>query len=233
MRVWARDWLKSWTDALLVKDLLIAGYLLDCNRCASRHWYPSPDIGQYFRCNRCGGDGVVPAPQRRTFRLNEAFFQFRQHGGQVVTFALSALRAEASESFLYRPETNLSGPGGTREVDGIALVDGRLVLLEAKTKNSLSTTEMSYYNRAARAARVQRMIFATTSSRRLAVRTPSCPCRGTGNRDHAWDDGAQSLISTARGRLESLGTEVDTWCKESLTGHLQSRVLDYYRPVDS
>jgi hypothetical protein len=41
-------WLREWTDALLAREILLAGYLLDCSHCAARLWYRIRAVDQRF-----------------------------------------------------------------------------------------------------------------------------------------------------------------------------------------
>jgi hypothetical protein len=76
-----------------------------------------------------------------SFSLNEAFYQFILNHGEIVTLSLAHLREAAEDSFLYLPETSLDDGTRTREIDAAALLDGRLVLVEAKSNARLTVAE--------------------------------------------------------------------------------------------
>ena len=214
-RTQANEWLRAWTDSLLERELMLAGNLLDCSHCSARLWYRSRDVGQMFSCARCDATSVVPAAAVRSFRLNEAFFSFRDQGGHAVTFALARLRRAALQSFLYYPETSVTR-GSSREIDAAVLIDGRLALVEAKTNNSVSAREVEFYVAMARRTRAKSLIFATTALDRNLCGAPKCPCRNEEHRDYAWDDGARGRIARARAELSTHGTTVESWCHELL-----------------
>lgn len=219
LREEAAAWLVTWINSLLERELLIGGYILACRSCALRDFYRAEQVGQDFECPRCGARAPVPAPLVRSFRLNEAFFQMRDHDGQVVTLLLAHLRDEARESFLYLPEAQLSGHGHTREADAVALVDGSLTLAEAKSNNSLSRAEVDWYRFAAGRTRARKLLLATTDRSRPMCRTLDCArCarQGKHHRDYAWDDGARARVTDTRSRLAALGVEVETACFNSL-----------------
>lgn len=224
----AESWLQSWSDDSLRRELLLAGYLLDCSHCSARLWYRSDLITQTFRCTRCDATSVVPATASRTFRLNEAFFSFRDQGGHVVTLALARLRRAAVYSFLYFPETIVTRRGGSREIDAAALLDGRLALVEAKTNNSVTRSEVEFYCDLARRTSAARLIFATTSTARGDCGADNCPCHGQGHRDHAWDDGSRDRIAQARADLSPRGISVDTWCYTDLVTEAAPPILSSY-----
>ena len=215
-RALADSWLREWTDSLLGRELLLAGYLLDCPHCSARLWYRIRAVDQTFTCARCDAPTVVPANARRAFRLNEAFFSFRDQGGHVVTFALARLRREANRSFLYYPETAVQRGHTQREIDAVGLLDGRLSVVEAKTNNTLTRREMDYYSALARRTRASRLIFATTSRSRHECGTSACPCLTQQTSDHAWDDGTRVRIATARLQLAAHSISVETWCYRDL-----------------
>ncbi len=228
----ADAWLRTWTQKLLDRELMIGGYLLDCPHCRARGWYPASAVAQRHQCERCGAHNVVPASNSRTFRLNEAFFMMRQQGGQVVTLTLAALRKQAEESFLYLAETVVRDGATSREVDIAALVDGELVLVEAKSNNSLSANEVAKYRHLARRCGAKRVIFATTARPDVVCGGRSCDgcvaAFGEHHADRAWAVGAQALIQQARTALASDEIAVDTWCFYHLVGQHPTLPLEEF-----
>ena len=230
-RVEADDWLDEWANRLLERDLLLAGYLLDCESCHSRIWYRADRVGQKFDCVRCGASDVIPIDAVRTFRLSEAFYILQEQGGEVVTLALATLRAEAALSFLYLPETLINDDdGGSREVDIAALVDGELVLVEAKTNNTLTRREVRKYGHLARRCGASRIVFATTAVPDALCGLATCvDCENVHSRNHAdraWDAGARVLIEELRTELESDGVLVESWCAYHLVGQHPHSLLE-------
>jgi hypothetical protein len=137
----AESWLKNWSESLLERGLLVAGYVLACNACSARAWYRADSVGQQFRCGRCGQGAALSPTVQLSFSLNEAFYQFILNHGEIVTLSLAHLREAAEDSFLYLPETSLDDGTRTREIDAAALLDGRLVLVEAKSNARLTVAE--------------------------------------------------------------------------------------------
>jgi hypothetical protein len=80
----------------------------------------------------------------------------------VVTLVLALLRREARESFLYLPETTYDDGVRAREIDAAALVDGKLIIVEAKSNDALSQTEVAQYRYLARRTHAWRLVFATS-----------------------------------------------------------------------
>lgn len=155
----------------------------------------------------------------------------REQGGQVVTLALAALRREATESFLYLAETEIVD-SSVREVDIAALVDGALVLVEAKSNNSLSTAEVNKYRYVARRCGAARVIFATTNQPDALCGGEECDTcvasYGTNHADRAWNIGAQALIQDARTALAAHGIHVESWCYHHLVGQYSTSPLEEF-----
>ena len=184
----ADAWLQAWSDGLLERGLMLGGYVLACSECAKRAWYDAELVTNRFRCGRCAHESIVPSRAVRSFRLNEAFYQFKQHQGQVVTLVLALLRSEAKESFLYLPETSLDDGVRPREIDAAALVDGKLIIVEAKSTDVLSQADVARYRYLARRTHAWRLVFATT--------------------EPAWNAATTDRIEAARDELAESGVEV-------------------------
>jgi hypothetical protein len=216
----AEAWLQQWTAQLLDRGLLVAGYVLACTECARRAFYPADDVGQRFTCQRCTSENLVAPDVQRAYQLNEAFYQMRLHHGDVVTLVLAALRGSAKASLLYQPEVILRGGNNSREIDAVALVDGDLVIAEAKSNNDLGNAEVKWYRFVAGRAPVSRVVFATTSRDRPLCAALDCvTCRTNGgvhHRDYAWSPSAQSKIADMRSRLSGRGLEVESRCFQAL-----------------
>jgi hypothetical protein len=214
----AEAWLLEWTDTLLERGLLIGGYVLACSHCAHRAWYRLDDLSQIHSCERCAASSHIPANAIRSFRLNEAFYQLRLNNGEVVTLLLAALRESARLSLLYLPEAALSHPEAKDgEADVLALIDGKLVLAEAKSNNEISSKEAKWYQYVARRTRAKSLIFATTDRTKPLCSNLECSrCRdenGPHHRDYVWNDASRARIQKVREEFQGQGgTQVETFC---------------------
>jgi hypothetical protein len=229
LRAQAQRWLREWADQMLERGLLVGGYVLACDECARRTFYKAEQVGQSFECQRCTHENLVSATARRCFQLNEAFHQLRHNHGDVVTLLLAELRQEAKLSLLYQPEVVLRGSNSLGEVDSIALVDGNLILAEAKSANELTASEVRWYRYVAGRTRTRRLLFATTSRQRpLCARLACDTCRergGAHHRDYAWSDGGRTLVEETRQRLADKDVSVETLCYERLVaGHSDAQL---------
>jgi hypothetical protein len=221
LRAQAHTWLMAWTRALLERGLLVAGYVLACTECAYRAWYRADDVGQRFICERCTATSPIVADAVRSFRLNEAFWQLRHHNGEVVTLLLANLRDGARRSLLYLPEVQLTAAGmRDGEADVAALVDGDLLLAEAKSNNELSNAEVGWYRTVAARTRARRLIFATTARTKPLCAALDCEAcassHGEHHRDYAWSDASRARVDSTRERLAGRGVSVTTACYRTL-----------------
>jgi hypothetical protein len=156
-------------------------------------------VTQRFTCRRCGHPSPLPATAEVSFQLNEAFYQFQLHHGQVVTLALAQLRREARRSFLYLTETALTDSASrTREIDAAALLDGQLVIVEAKSNKTVPKRDVDWYTWLARRTRASRLIFATGET--------------------AWDQVTRGRIVQAETSLSPSGVQVTSLTRQSLLG---------------
>jgi hypothetical protein len=204
----ADEWLEAWSDGLLDRGLLIAGYVLACSRCAQRTWYEAGLVANHFRCRRCAHESIVPSRAVRSFQLNEAFYQFKHHHGQVVTLVLARLRGEAKESFLYLPETSLDDGTRAREIDAAALVDGKLVIVEAKSNSTLSQQDVARYKYLATKTHAWRLAFATS--------------------ELAWNPATAARIDSARDELAESGVELISLQRKEILESPPPQELEFF-----
>lgn len=218
----AEAWLLGWTNGLLERGLMIGGYVLSCSHCAHRAWYRLDDLTQAHTCERCAAETHLPANATRSFHLNEAFYQLRLNNGEVVTLLLAALREIADHSLLYLPEISLSHEEAKDgEADVAALVDGDLVIAEAKSNNSISKKEAAWYQYVAERTRARRLVFATTDrSNPLCANLECMRCKaenGPHFRDYAWSEGSRQHIGALREKsVGEANVDVHTLCFQSL-----------------
>jgi hypothetical protein len=218
----AESWLLRWTDALLERGLLLGGYVLTCSHCANRTWYRLDDIKQEHDCERCAGSTHIPANAIRSFRLNEAFYQLRLNNGEVVTLLLAVLRRDARHSLLYLPEVALAhDEAKDGEADVAALVDGELVLGEAKSNDQIANKEMKWYQYVARRTRAKGLVFATTARSQSLCKGLECgKCaeeHGAYHRDYAWKEATRERIEKLREQSAAeSGPAIESHCFQSL-----------------
>jgi hypothetical protein len=138
-------------DHLLAIKVLRRGLLLSCERCAARAFYPVGAVGDDgFTCSVCRYPSRLargrwykrdPEPAWN-YDLDQVVRELlRQHGD--IPLLAAAHRAEGSRSLLWAPELLVQANGEEAEVDLCLIIDGRIVIGEAKSNNRLDTADKS------------------------------------------------------------------------------------------
>jgi hypothetical protein len=165
-------------DALISKRILRRGLILQCRRCSYAGWYRLEDLGQTFTCGRCQQASLIvqqtwkqPADGEPHwyYDLDEVVYQALKHDFRAPILALSKL-AEGARSLLTRPEADVyRGEERIAEIDLWAVVDGKILIGEAKTVDQLDpdrATERASARRLAEVAAAvtaDEVIMATTA----------------------------------------------------------------------
>jgi hypothetical protein len=126
---------------------LLTGFKLKCSHCASIFWYPLKNTAELVNCLGCLQDFVFFVEQPFAYKLNDIvknnLFQSRtqRDGNLTVIRALANLHSRARYAFGYSTQVNLYDNTTTykpmSDLDIAALVDGKLVIGEAKHSNKL------------------------------------------------------------------------------------------------
>ncbi|MER6353695.1 hypothetical protein ABT186_18105 [Streptomyces sp. NPDC001634] len=144
-------------DGYLQRSIATRGLLLTCGQCVGTGFYRLEDIGSHFRCQRCrqhnpivrsAWKGQELEPQWY-YGLDEVAYQGLRSNIHVPILALAAL-AEPAHSFQHMPEAVVRRDGyPDLEVDLWAIVDGRIVIGEAKISDRLEPTKREEARRCA------------------------------------------------------------------------------------
>lgn len=129
-------------DELTAKDILRRGFIFHCSRCRLAAWYGMGEASREFTCKRC--DLVQPLSQRSWkkteeprwyYRLVETVYLFYDSSSYLTALALDKLRQQSKEAFHYICEANIKNypkPGDQKEIDILAISDGKIILGECK-----------------------------------------------------------------------------------------------------
>ena len=166
-------------DALVTRGVLQRGFILHCAVCRDAYWYSLNALSQRFECRRCEHSQVFtrehwkdPAQPNLFYRLDEIVFQGLVHDMAVPVQTLDHLRKKAKRAFDFSPEIEVWATGAQRptmEVDICCLMDGSLIIGEAKTADVLDKsrkgerTIISKYQQAASDLGASAVVFATIS----------------------------------------------------------------------
>jgi len=134
-------------DDLATREIVQRGFIFRCAYCRNSDWYSLKELGQAFDCRRCGHTQVFtrqhwkqPSQPNLYYKLDEIIYQGLTHDMLVPILTLDHLRKRAKRSFDFSPELEIWASAAKRpamEVDICCIVDGALLVGEAKTANVL------------------------------------------------------------------------------------------------
>jgi hypothetical protein len=178
-------------DRYLQRSIVERGLVLACPQCVATGFYRLEDIGPHFRCQRCrqpnplvrsAWKGQELEPQWY-YGLDEVAYQGLHSNIHVPILALASL-AEPARSFQHMPEAVVHRDGYPDiEVDLWAIVDGRIVIGEAKVNDQLESTK---HKEAVRCAALKELIEALSADEFVMATTSS-----------AWSERTQTLVNKA------------------------------------
>lgn len=144
------DEIRGRINSLLRINVLQRGLIVPCGECERRAFYRMDVLREVNTCPRCGAAAYSSAARRTGldkseepgwfYDLHGAVREFLQQDGDVPVLAGWTLAATARD-FQDVPELDFRFPGAEDpdEIDIAALVDGRVVIGEAKRTASLGT----------------------------------------------------------------------------------------------
>lgn len=172
-----REGLRTFVDRCLHGGLLRRGLSLACDRCRHFGWYDAEDVGQQFRCWRCRTRNVIDSEVIRGggnepnwyYALAEVVFQACRANFNVPVLALHQFAGQA-RSVLAMTDHEVVFADERVEIDLWSVVDGRIVLGEAKLGKQLGA---SVGERCKKARRLRRAADALTADTLLLATAAS------------------------------------------------------------
>lgn len=170
---------RAMIDRFLDRGIAHRGLVLRCRLCADSSFHHLADIGPGYRCPRCRQHNTIAEGAWTTaahepewfYSLDEIVYLALDNNIHVPILALNQLAATA-RSFLHMPEVIVRRPGETDlEVDLWAIVDGRIVIGEAKKGDKLDESPDAEVERCRRLKRLfqeltaDELVLATADSR--------------------------------------------------------------------
>jgi len=163
-------------DRYCERGILRRGFALKCPVCNHAEWQRAEDVGQSYQCSRCSSRNTVTLPTWREprdgpawyFGLNELVFRALSQNAHVPVLALDTMR-DGAQSFQFSPQLDVLKSGKkVTDIDICAIVDGQIVVGEAKIRNLLDPRgselkAVAALHEIGRAAGADRVIFATYS----------------------------------------------------------------------
>jgi hypothetical protein len=138
-------------DRYIHRGIVARGLELRCDRCADTSFYRVEDFGEKFRCQRCRQKNLIVKSSWRElqepqwfYALDEVVFHALNSNVHVPLLALDELAKPPVQSFLYMPEAVVRIPNRDQlEVDLWAIVDGEIVIGEAKKPDKLEVAKQA------------------------------------------------------------------------------------------
>jgi hypothetical protein len=131
-------------DRLLTLNALRQGFLLYCARCRTYDFYRIEQVGPTFECHACGhassltrGQWYEQDPEPHWYyAIDQVVRDLLVTHGDVPLLAAADL-GRGTSSLLWCPELEITDATGSVEIDICAVVDGRIVIGEAKSNATL------------------------------------------------------------------------------------------------
>jgi hypothetical protein len=159
------------------REVFFQGREWRCRSCYNRNWVGIDDLSRTLVCSICGRDEPAPVSGSWQFRINPFVLEaYRDHGSEAVIWALWQLLEQSRASFYFVPSLKLwhSYPRSVAdpcdaEVDDVAVVDGLVYLVEAKSSKGLGEGEIKQLLIAAERIRPDVLLVACMSPERAAL----------------------------------------------------------------
>ena len=131
-------------DRLLATKALRRGLLLICERCHYEAFYRTELIGEAFDCEACGHTSALrrgrwygkDSEPCWYYALDQVVRDLLVQNGDVPILAAHQ-RAQGSYSVLWSPELEVTDDIGSIELDLCLIVNGKIIIGEAKSNNTL------------------------------------------------------------------------------------------------
>ncbi len=158
-------------DDWISRKIFYRGVVLKCARCADVAWHSIADITERFTCLRCGTNQQYiheswrhPDEPSWFYKLDEMVYQTLRHHGDATLLTLDALRRQTPMSFQFCPELTLTPKGASgpiMEIDVCCVMQGSIVIGEAKSIDTLAEPNISAIKAATKYALLAERMGAT------------------------------------------------------------------------
>lgn len=130
-------------DRLLTLNVLRRGLLLYCARCRTYDFYRIDQVGQTFECHACGHISPLARGQwyekdhepHWYYALDQVVRDLLGNHGDVPLLAAAELSQRSG--MLWSPELEITDDIGSVEIDICMVLDGRIIIGEAKSNATL------------------------------------------------------------------------------------------------
>jgi len=130
-------------QALTTAEVFFQGTRIQCWRCLSTFWYAAEELDQHVRCQGCRTLIPLPVQVVWSYRLNALVRDgIASYGAGPVLSAITDLGSNAHSCFLVDPGVLLferDNPNPVHDLDLVAIIDGRIVIGEVKSRAATFT----------------------------------------------------------------------------------------------
>jgi hypothetical protein len=134
-------------NTLCTNQILIRGFVFQCQACRNADWYPIAEVSETFVCSRCRSTQAYhrthwkrPEEPAWYYALGEVSFQAHKNNAWVNILALDCLRRSSSKPFMFATEHDLFewlSKERMMEIDMCCVWCGKVVIGEAKKNGVL------------------------------------------------------------------------------------------------
>lgn len=163
---------KERIDLYISKNIFQRGLILKCERCRGTVWYNLRKISDTFNCERCeknqkyvSNHTLNESEPKWYYKLNEVVFQGISNNMLVPILTLNYLRKKKKKSFIILGDCELTLGEDKFESDINCLLDGKIVIGECKSNNSIFKNQIKKYIKFAKELKVDKVVFATMEQR--------------------------------------------------------------------
>jgi hypothetical protein len=204
-------------DRLLVRKILRRGLILTCTRCRRQSFVAAETLGpSTFTCSACSHVNSLTTKtwdknEREPvwyYSLDQVIRELLRQNGEVPLLAVDHLRRK-HRAALWSPELAVRMGRETVELDIVVIIDGRIIVGEAKSNGKLGNDRKNVTNAAERLVAAARSLFADEII--IATSTPSWSPGTkeavTASIQAAWASGPQPRVTeiTSVGASRSYG----------------------------
>jgi hypothetical protein len=155
----------EWVSAAMDRRMVEGGIDVKCHECLADEILRFGSFSRTFICPRCGLEQRSPAVPDFGYQLSRVAHLFFEHNGDVPALTLSALARRAKTSYWCDFEHRLvparSSPGASSELDICVVIDGSLVIGEAKKDAAFLGPDISRLRKAALAMRAGYVVLSS------------------------------------------------------------------------
>jgi hypothetical protein len=147
-------------DDYIAKGVFHRGFVLKCQRCSDLSWFSVAEVTQNFTCKRCGTNQQYtyqswryPNEPSWFYKLDEMVYQMLNHNGDVTLLTLDALRRGSRDDFQFAPELSIKPQSAIKsimEIDVPCIMNGKMIIGEAKSVDTLAIKGMTAVQAAAK-----------------------------------------------------------------------------------